>query len=185
MVKFIRQCIINEQNYCVISKNSNVLIKNNKKIVICSEELDKYIDILYKNSLSLHTGNGEFSISDKTPEIHLVINKIGNSGYKVSIENIKGYICGSNTIYLLDEKHIYKIDEDFYKDMYVFIRGIFSCEANTLLINNKDMSSFCNGVLPILQEYCVCDMPDRLLDTYKPWELGCKFLLIQGMIRCF
>ncbi len=175
MVKFIRQCIINEQNYCVISKNSNVLIKNNKKIVICSEELDKYIDILYKNSLSLHTGNGEFSISDKTPEIHLVINKIGNSGYKVSIENIKGYICGSNTIYLLDEKHIYKIDEDFYKDMYVFIRGIFSCEANTLLINNKDMSSFCNGVLPILQEYCVCDMPDRLLDTYKPWELGCKF----------
>lgn len=175
ILEFIRQCIINEQNYCVISKNSHILIKNNKKIVISSEELDKYINILYVNSMPLHTGNGDFSISDSVPEIHLVIEKIGNSGYKVSIENIKGYICGSNTIYLLDEKHIYKMDDDFYKDMYVFIKGIFNCESNTLLINNKDMSSFCNGVLPILKEYCVCQMPEKLLDIYKPWELVCNF----------
>lgn len=185
MLKFIRKCIISEQAYCQISNNSSVFIKNNKKIIISSENLDRYIDILFENQQCLCSGKNRFIISEMIPEINIDIKKIGNSGFKISMENMKGYLCGNNSIYFYDEKYIYMTNKDFYRDMFTFLQGIFNSENNTLLINKKDMSSFCNGVLPILQEYCEIKMPDKLLEMYKPWELECSFFVYAGAEKVF
>ena len=176
LIEFIITNIRNEILLCNVSGHSHMLINDNSKLVLLGENIDKFFSILKENNIPFICNHKAYNIHLKTPEVLIKVAE-HSSGFKVTINNIMGYLEGNSTLYLFDDKNIYKVDRDFFTEMKIFIENIFANEENTFSINKNDMASFCNGVIPILLEFCNIDMPDKLLERYKPWELKCRFIL--------
>lgn len=176
-LEFILMNVRNERFLCGISGQSETLIKNKSSIIIAGENLDRFISILYEQGKSLKINGKKYSIIYENPEIVMKISEVGTSGYNLSILNITAYLNGNGSLYLFGDTAIFKADDRFISDTGVFIENIFSDINHRLSINKNDMSSFCNGVLPSLLEYCSVDMPQNMMKLYEPWDLKCKFIL--------
>lgn len=177
LLEFIIKNIRNEKLLCSVSGQSQLTISDSSKFILIGENIDTFLNILKENNIPFICNHKEYKINLTTPEILIKITEYINNGFKVSINNISGYLEGNNTLYLFDEKSIYKVDSDFFTEMKIFVENIFENSENMLSINNNDMSLFCNSVIPILLEFCNVVMPDKLLERYEPWELKCRFVL--------
>ena len=175
MLEFLINMLRMDRYLCVISGNTESLVKDKSKLILVGEGIDRFINILANGDNKFICNHKEYKISNGNPEVDVKIEEIGNSGYDLTIENIAGYIKGNDVMYLFGKKHIYKTDIDFTEKLRPFFENVFEAEGNKLSINKNDMSSFCNGVIPVLLEYCIVDMPENLMKTYEPWELVCDF----------
>ena len=174
-VEYICNIIRMEEELCKLADVSKVLIEDNNKIILCAREIDTFFRIFKDKQLMVD--EMKHSIVNKNPEIYVKAIGEGNGGFTILMENIKGYLEGADNLYIYDGKNIYITDRDFADKMYIFIKNICDDKDRKLLINHKDMSAFCNGVVPEIMKYAIVDMSDDLLVKYKPWELKNSFII--------
>ncbi|NLL93958.1 MAG: DEAD/DEAH box helicase family protein [Clostridiales bacterium] len=177
MLLFVLKNIRMDKTISSISGANSAIIQDKSKMILAGENVDNFIDMLAGDNKKLLTDNQKSNIVYGNPELSITIEQVGNSGYKLFLNNISHFIKGNEKIYLIDDESVFCCDRDFGNNMGEFLENIFINEERMLTINRKDMASFCNAVLPVLTEYSDIDMPKGLKEDYEPWELKTRFEL--------
>ena len=180
LLEFVINNIRTEKMICTINGLSESMIKDKSRLILVGENLDRFMDIIVDNGASLICDRKEYKLEYKNPPINFTLKELGNSGYRMDCENIYDYLDGNEDMYLFSNKTLSRLDKEMSRQLKVFFYNFFEDEGHFLTINQKDMPSFCNAVIPPLLEYASITMPDNLLEKYKPWELKCDFLLRGG-----
>lgn len=177
LLDFLINNIRMEKMICTVNGMNESMIRDKSRLILVGENLDKFIDILIDKSGSIICDKKEYKLEYSNPLVELSMKEVGNSGYRLECNNIIDFIDGNEALYLFTNKKLHRLDIDMSKKLSVFFYNILEENTRNLSINQKDMPSFCNAVIPPLLEYSSIDMPDNLLEKYKPWELKCDFYL--------
>lgn len=73
-------------------------------------------------------------------------------------------------------ENVYECDEEFSQNMYPVCKLCDCFEAKSLDISEKDMTSFCTTLLPVIKKYARVEC-DELLDEYQPEQVVIKIYL--------
>ena len=73
-------------------------------------------------------------------------------------------------------ENVYECDEEFSQNMYPVCKLCDCFEAKSLDISEKDMTSFCTTLLPVIKKYARVEC-DELLDEYQPEQAVIKIYL--------
>lgn len=177
LLDFLINNIRMEKMICTVNGMNESMIRDKSRLILVGENLDKFMDILIDKSGSIICDKKEYKLEYSNPLVELSMKEVGNSGYRLECNNIIDFIDGNEALYLFTNKKLHRLDIDMSKKLSVFFYNILEENTRNLSINQKDMPSFCNAVIPPLLEYSSIDMPDNLLEKYKPWELKCDFYL--------
>ncbi len=177
LADFIVTKINYERRYSNISGRESGIIINNREIVLFNNSIDDFMEILHKNNIPVIMDGYKAVkvISEKLP-VSVSVDKKGTNGYRIKLRGIEKVIAGAKRIYAISSNGIYVCSEAFSDDMSSFLTNICTFENNNALdISAKDMPTFYNMVMRVVEKYAVVDYNHMDTTEFEPWKLKMTF----------
>ncbi|MEG2054624.1 MAG: SNF2 helicase associated domain-containing protein, partial [Oscillospiraceae bacterium] len=127
-----------------------------KKMYLPPFMLDEFFSLYENKSLDIICDSGKSEkvlVKNETPLLKLKIEKLVRDAFELTMQNGFSLIKGLRYIYIIFDDKIYKCNEEYSKEMFVFLNSIIENLKRKLIIAKEDMPSFTTNVLPILNKH--------------------------------
>ncbi|MDF2699300.1 MAG: SNF2-related protein [Haloplasmataceae bacterium] len=148
----------------------------NRSVIITPHSLDLIFEMFLNKSIKFINNGKEQVITffDNLPGIEMNIIPKTDDLFEVSLNNMKMIALeGESNGYLILEDKLYKLDEDFSKNVGTMIKTIIR-KGSSLNINKQDMHAFFSSVLTDVKDYLKINADEKILEEYEPIPMIAK-----------
>ncbi|WP_395014667.1 SNF2 helicase associated domain-containing protein [Robinsoniella peoriensis] len=166
--------------------NSTYYMPSMRYFKISDEARGAFLHMMVDKSCNLDdylTRDKELFVVKENPTLYFGLERLGEGGgFSLVVPEEEAFL-GNGKLYLRSGRTVYECDADFTREMGSVCRiGKINKEV-VLDVEEKDMSSFCSSLLPVLKKYTQLKV-DGDLDKYIPHEALIKIYIDydQGVI---
>ena len=117
------------------------------------------------------------AVKQENPVFAVVVKKEGRDGIKVTVDKDIMAFLGEKSLFIADQKTIYRCDPDYTECLTVFMEYmVMGLDAeNEVSVNDRDMPLFYERVLRKLEPFGLIRSEGVDLEEYRPKELKASF----------
>lgn len=150
-----------------------------REVYLNNEWLTAFFNLMINQSVLFEDDYSEdktLIMKDENPSIETkVVKDSKQNAYTLSLPGMAGF-GGKDRLFVRIGKYVYRCDEAFSAEMEGICQLSKIEQPLTFTISEKDMTSFCGTILPILQKYTQLNMEEKV-EEYIPQQAVIKIYL--------